>query len=62
MRPLPFLLRAKFVCKLNYHLAGWLTVCLSVYPGVCVGVCVCVSEWVCVYGLESAFVVLGVVV
>lgn len=48
MRPLPFLLRAKFVCKLNYHLAGWLTVCLSVYPGVCVGVCVCVSEWVCV--------------
>lgn len=48
MRPLPFLLRAKFVCKLNYHLAGWLTVCLSVYPGVCVGVCVSVSEWVCV--------------
>lgn len=46
MRPLPFLLRANFVCKLNYHLAGWLTVCLSVHPSVCGGVCV--SEWVCV--------------
>lgn len=53
MRPLPFLLRAKFVCKLNYHLAGWLTVCLSVWG------CVCVSRSVCV--LECAFVVLGVV-
>lgn len=60
MRPLPFLLRAKFVCKLNYHLAGWLTVCLSVHPSVRGGVCVSQSECVCV--LESAFVVLGVVV
>lgn len=59
MRPLPFLLRAKFVCKLNYHLAGWLTVCLSVHPSVCGGVCVSHMS-VCV--LESAFVVLGVVV